>query len=76
MGRNEDEYRFTRLSGRGSSADIKLPPGQHLTTDFPVLSAGPTQWVTVNRIRVKDSYKDMEFLSDKFSEKSVPIGFI
>jgi len=36
----------------------------------------PAQWVTVNRIRVKDSYTDMEFLSDEFSEKFVPIGFI
>ena len=36
----------------------------------------PLQWVTVNRIRVKDSYTDMEFLSDEFSEKFVPIGFI
>ena len=34
------------------------------------------QWVTVNRIRVKDSYTDIEFLSDEFSEKFVPIGFI
>ena len=25
-----------------SPADVKLPPGQYLTTDFPVLSAGPT----------------------------------
>ena len=32
--------------------------------------------ITVNRIRVKDSYTDMEFLSDEFSEKFVPIGFI
>jgi DMSO/TMAO reductase YedYZ molybdopterin-dependent catalytic subunit len=29
---------------RTDTAD--LPPGQHLTTDFPVLSAGPTQVVT------------------------------
>jgi DMSO/TMAO reductase YedYZ molybdopterin-dependent catalytic subunit len=33
---------FTRgFSGRGRSDD-KLPPGQYLTEDFPVLSAGPT----------------------------------
>ena len=30
------------FSGRRTSADVKLPPGQYLTTDFPVLSAGPT----------------------------------
>src|ERR1700755_1662271 len=28
--------------GRRSAADVKLPPGQYLTTDFPVLSAGTT----------------------------------
>jgi DMSO/TMAO reductase YedYZ molybdopterin-dependent catalytic subunit len=30
------------FSGKRHAADKKLPPGQHLTTDFPVLSAGPT----------------------------------
>src|SRR5262249_38023337 len=30
------------FSGRRSAADRKLPPGQYITTDFPVLSAGPT----------------------------------
>ena len=31
--------------GRGAGADQprRLPPGQFLTTDFPVLSAGPTR---------------------------------
>ncbi|WP_433760308.1 molybdopterin-dependent oxidoreductase [Nocardia sp. CA-135398] len=28
--------------GRTRPADVKLPPGQYLTDDFPVLSAGPT----------------------------------
>lgn len=28
--------------GRRSATDVRLPPGQYLTTDFPVLSAGPT----------------------------------
>ncbi|MGP3926120.1 sulfite oxidase-like oxidoreductase [Streptomyces sp. 8N616] len=28
--------------GRARPADVKLPPGQYLTEDFPVLSAGPT----------------------------------
>ncbi|GAA0579933.1 hypothetical protein GCM10009546_48000 [Actinomadura livida] len=28
--------------GRGRGRDVKLPPGQYLTEDFPVLSAGPT----------------------------------
>jgi DMSO/TMAO reductase YedYZ molybdopterin-dependent catalytic subunit len=28
--------------GRPRAADVKLPPGQYLVEDFPVLSAGPT----------------------------------
>ncbi|GAA2143464.1 sulfite oxidase-like oxidoreductase [Actinomadura napierensis] len=28
--------------GRRRRSDVKLPPGQYLTEDFPVLSAGPT----------------------------------
>jgi len=30
------------FSGRRRSSDENLPPGQYLTEDFPVLSAGPT----------------------------------
>lgn len=37
------------FSGRRSAADAKLPPGQYLTTDFPVLSAGPTPHVPLDR---------------------------
>lgn len=37
------------FSGRRQSADVKLPPGQYLTTDFPVLSAGPTPHVSLDR---------------------------
>ena len=37
------------FSGRRQSADVKLPPGQYLTTDFPVLSAGPTPHVPLDR---------------------------
>jgi DMSO/TMAO reductase YedYZ molybdopterin-dependent catalytic subunit len=38
---------FTRGFGRRSPAvdDDRLPPGQHLVGDFPVLSAGPTPHV-------------------------------
>lgn len=36
------------FSGRRSSADVKLPPGQYLTTDFLVLSAGPTPLVLLD----------------------------
>ncbi len=31
--------------GRGHDSDGRLPPGQYLTEDFPVLSAGPTPHV-------------------------------
>ena len=37
------------FSGRRSPADAKLPPGQYLTTDFPVLSAGPTPHVPLDK---------------------------
>jgi len=30
-------------------ADVKLPPGQYLTTDFPVLSAGPTPHIPLGK---------------------------
>ena len=34
---------FTRgFHGRRGDDDSRLPPGQYLTDDFPVLSAGPT----------------------------------
>jgi len=35
--------------GRRRAADAKLPPGQYLTTDFPVFSAGPTPRVSVDK---------------------------
>jgi len=34
--------------GRRSGADDRLPPGQYLTDDFPVLSAGPTPRVPLD----------------------------
>ena len=37
------------FSGRRSAADVKLPAGQYLTTDFPFLSAGPTPHVSLER---------------------------
>lgn len=37
------------FSGRRTSGDVKLPPGQHITTDFPVLSAGPTPYVPLHQ---------------------------
>src|SRR6478736_8534939 len=41
---------FTRgFHGRRSDDDGRLPPGQYLTDDFPVLSAGPTPQVPLDR---------------------------
>jgi DMSO/TMAO reductase YedYZ molybdopterin-dependent catalytic subunit len=37
------------FSGRRNATDAKLPPGQYLTTDFPVLSAGPTPRISLDR---------------------------
>jgi DMSO/TMAO reductase YedYZ molybdopterin-dependent catalytic subunit len=37
------------FTGRRTEADVKLPPGQYLTTDFPVLSAGPTPRVSLEK---------------------------
>jgi DMSO/TMAO reductase YedYZ molybdopterin-dependent catalytic subunit len=36
------------FKGRSEKADEKLPPGQYLTNDFPVLSAGPTPRVPLD----------------------------
>jgi DMSO/TMAO reductase YedYZ molybdopterin-dependent catalytic subunit len=41
---------FTRgFHGRRRDDDGRLPPGQYLTDDFPVLSAGPTPQVPLDR---------------------------
>src|SRR5215475_9248034 len=37
------------FSGRRSTTDSQLPPGQYLTAGFPVLSAGPTPNVPLDR---------------------------
>ena len=37
------------FSGRRSAENAKLPPGQYLTADFPILSAGPTPHVSLDR---------------------------
>jgi DMSO/TMAO reductase YedYZ molybdopterin-dependent catalytic subunit len=37
------------FSGRRGAGDAKLPPGQYITADFPVLSAGPTPHVTLDQ---------------------------
>src|SRR5262245_57649619 len=35
--------------GRRNATDAELPPGQYLTIDFPVLSAGPTPRIPLDR---------------------------
>ena len=37
------------FSGRRRPSGAKLPPGQYLTEDFPVLSAGPTPRIPLDR---------------------------
>ena len=37
------------FAGRRRTPDANLPPGQYLTEDFPVLSAGPTPRVPLDR---------------------------
>jgi DMSO/TMAO reductase YedYZ molybdopterin-dependent catalytic subunit len=37
------------FTGRRRSADDRLPPGQYLTYDFPVLSAGPTPRISTDQ---------------------------
>lgn len=37
------------FTGRRTTANKKLPPGQYLTSDFPVLSAGPTPQVALDK---------------------------
>src|SRR4030095_1004115 len=49
VGRSKNGDYLTRFSGRRSAADAKLPPGQYLTTDFPVLSAGPTPHIPLDQ---------------------------
>ena len=37
------------FSGRRIESDVKLPPGQYLTTAFPVLSAGATPHIPLDQ---------------------------
>jgi DMSO/TMAO reductase YedYZ molybdopterin-dependent catalytic subunit len=37
------------FSGRRGAEGVQLPPGQYVTTDFPVLSAGPTPNVPLDQ---------------------------
>jgi len=37
------------FTGKRRSENAQLPPGQYLTTDFPVLSAGPTPRISLDK---------------------------
>ena len=62
----------------------RLPPGQYLTEDFPVLSAGPTPRVTTDRweftvtteVGVKHTWKwqDLLELPDRWPIPSLPVA--
>ncbi len=45
----DDTYisRGFRSKRQGQVAKNRVPPGQYVTTDFPILSAGPTPQITV-----------------------------
>ena len=38
--------------GRRAESAVELPPGQHLTADFPVLQAGPTPRIDLDRLAI------------------------
>jgi DMSO/TMAO reductase YedYZ molybdopterin-dependent catalytic subunit len=67
--------------GRREQAAVELPPGQHLTRDFPVLQAGPTPRVDLDRWRftvttevgVKHTWSWREFLALPSEKKTVDI---
>ena len=44
--------------GRRRAASEKLPPGQYLVTDFPVLSAGPTPRVDTGKWELRITHRD------------------
>ena len=50
------------FSAPHSSGNAKLPPGQYLTTDFPVLSAGPTPHVSLDQweFTISDGIKSLK----------------
>jgi DMSO/TMAO reductase YedYZ molybdopterin-dependent catalytic subunit len=49
--------------GRGRRQDDAVPPGQYVTDDFPVLTAGPTEYVDAAdwRLTVSDGVSSKEY---------------
>jgi DMSO/TMAO reductase YedYZ molybdopterin-dependent catalytic subunit len=61
------------FSGRRTPTDVQLPPGQYLTTDFPVLSAGPSPHVPLEKWEfVIDDGKDVLRRWDWTSFRNLP----
>ena len=46
------------VQSRGFAANLSLPPGQNLTQDFPVLSAGPTHHVPLRAVADESESED------------------
>jgi DMSO/TMAO reductase YedYZ molybdopterin-dependent catalytic subunit len=56
------------FSGRRRSTDTTLPPGQYLTEDFPVLSAGPTPRVNTDTWRLTVTTENGEQRAGSWAE--------
>src|SRR5690242_12332595 len=69
------------FGGRRRSSRPDLPPGQYLTHDFPVLSAGPTPRIPLDRWRftvtnesgTRQSWTWPEFLALPYDDVTVDI---
>jgi DMSO/TMAO reductase YedYZ molybdopterin-dependent catalytic subunit len=61
------------FQGRGRSTDGRVPPGQHVTDDFPVLTAGPTEFVDTSEweMTVTDGMATSKFDWDGLHELSM-----
>ena len=83
-----DRFVTRGFVGRRSEPDAKagtaarIPPGQYLTTDFPVLSAGPTPRTPLDRwsfsidglVREPVSWTWDSFIALKSQERTVDIS--
>ena len=60
---------------RSSSSELcRLPPGQHLTTEFPVLSAGPTPHTPLDTWTFTVEDEDGESLASRGWEEFRALG--
>ncbi|MDX2379532.1 MAG: molybdopterin-dependent oxidoreductase [Acidimicrobiia bacterium] len=58
------------FQGRARTSDGRVPPGQHVTDDFPVLTAGPTEFVETSEweLTVTDGIVTSTFDWDRLHE--------